>query len=218
MRVYLQTTASNSIVPYDYQHYLTGAIHKWLGINAYHDRLSLYSFSWLQGAKASSQGLEFSKGATWFISAHEVDFIKRLIAGIQEDPFIAFGMQVVSVTIQDTPDFGNQYTFMPASPIFIKRKFDQEDKYFLFDDPQSAQYLTDTLSNKLSKAGLDDPSLLVYFERTAFPARTKMVHYKGIGIRGSHCPVTIHGQPSSLGFAWNVGLGNSTGIGFGSLK
>jgi CRISPR/Cas system endoribonuclease Cas6 (RAMP superfamily) len=30
--------------------------------------------------------------------------------------------------------------------------------------------------------------------------------------------VIIKGTPEQLAFAWNVGLGNSTGIGFGALN
>jgi CRISPR/Cas system endoribonuclease Cas6 (RAMP superfamily) len=32
------------------------------------------------------------------------------------------------------------------------------------------------------------------------------------------CPIIIKGKPETKLFAWNVGLGNSTGIGFGAIK
>jgi len=219
MRAYLQTTANISLLPFNYQHQLTGALHKWLGINGYHDSLSLYSFSWLSGSQVQTGGLNFPKGATWFISSYDIEFIKLLIKGIKEDPTLAYGMSISSIVLQETPSFGNRNVFSPASPVFIKRNVGGSDKFFFFNDEDSSKYLTETLSNKLRKIGVEDNSLLVYFDRTQPDRiRTKKISYKGIDLKGSYCPIIIEGQPSSLSFAWDVGLGNSTGIGFGSLK
>lgn len=44
-----------------------------------------------------------------------------------------------------------------------------------------------------------------------------MVTYRGIGNRANMCPVIIDGRPETKAFAWEVGIGNSTGIGFGSI-
>ena len=49
MRIYLRTTPNDVIVPFDYQQKIVGTIHKWLGNNEIHDKISLYSFSWLLG-------------------------------------------------------------------------------------------------------------------------------------------------------------------------
>ncbi|MGN9307593.1 CRISPR-associated endoribonuclease Cas6 [Enterococcus faecium] len=56
------------------------------------------------------------------------------------------------------------------------------------------------------------------FDRTYYAAKTKLVYYKNIGNKTSICPVIIEGTPEQIAFAWNVGVGNSTGIGFGALK
>jgi CRISPR/Cas system endoribonuclease Cas6 (RAMP superfamily) len=52
MRLHLYLSPNERPVPFDYQHYLTGAFHKWLGANDLHDRLSLYSLSWLYEGRA----------------------------------------------------------------------------------------------------------------------------------------------------------------------
>ena len=49
MCIYLRTTPNDVIVPFDYQQKIVGTIHKWLGNNEIHDKISLYSFSWLLG-------------------------------------------------------------------------------------------------------------------------------------------------------------------------
>ena len=75
----------------------------------------------------------------------------------------------------------------------------------------------------MEKAGLPiDNSLDIEFDLTYLKKCTKKFNYK----KGKHvieniaswCPVIIQGKPETKVFAWNVGVGNSTGIGFGALK
>ena len=44
MRIHLKTTANTQPVPFNYQQKLVGTIHKWIGPNSIHDKISLYSF------------------------------------------------------------------------------------------------------------------------------------------------------------------------------
>ena len=68
MRIHLKTTANTQPVPFNYQQKLVGTIHKWIGLNSIHDKISLYSFSWLSGGRKVEDALQFSQGATLFIS------------------------------------------------------------------------------------------------------------------------------------------------------
>jgi len=67
-------------------------------------------------------------------------------------------------------------------------------------------------------AGLTDDTLELRFDKDYPRASTKLVDYDGIKNRASWCPVIMKGKPETKLFAWNVGLGNSTGIGFGAVK
>jgi CRISPR-associated endoribonuclease Cas6 len=71
---------------------------------------------------------------------------------------------------------------------------------------------------KLRKAGLSDEDANISFQKDYPGAKTKIIHYNNIGNRVNVCPVVIEGSPEQIAFAWNVGVGNSTGIGFGALK
>lgn len=51
MRLHLKLSANSQPVNFNHLPVLAGALHKWLGPNSEHDGLSLYSFSWLQGAR-----------------------------------------------------------------------------------------------------------------------------------------------------------------------
>ncbi len=219
MRLHLKTTKALELVPFNYQNILTGVLHKWIGKNIEHnDRLSLYSFSWLNGGKYMKQGLSFGQGAYFFISVHDQLLLKRIVKGVRECPDIAFGLIVNELIIQEDPRFDREHKFIAASPIFIKRRIDGHEKHYEYKDEGSSVLLTETLKNKLRKANMDDTGISVQFDMNYNNPKTKVVYYNKIGNKANICPVVIKGSPEQIAFAWNVGVGNSTGIGFGSLK
>ena len=218
MRIILNLTKNQQLVPFDYQSKLVGRLHKWLGKNEIHDGMSLYSFSWLGEGKAKDKkGLNFPNGTTWTINSHDVDFLKTIVQNVQIDNEVAFGIFVNGVTIQEDPYFGSEHTFRVASPVFIKQRIGEAQKFFYHNDAESGSLLTKTLQNKLRKAGLEDNGVNVSFVADYPNAITKMITYKGVQNKASICPVHIKGSPEQIAFAWNVGVGNLTGIGFGSL-
>jgi CRISPR-associated endoribonuclease Cas6 len=218
MRIHLRITKNRSIVPFDHIPILVGSLHKWLGENEWHNQMSFHSFSWLKGAAKGNNGLYFPTGAEWFISSHDLAFTKRLILGIQNDPTINYGLSVNDITIQQDPEFKESHSFTLASPVLIKRKDGEKTRHFLFSDKESDNFLTETLTTKLEKAGLHSSGVSVSFNKDYHSPKTKLVNYNGIGNKASVCPVTIKGTPEQIAFAWNVGIGNSTGIGFGALN
>jgi CRISPR-associated endoribonuclease Cas6 len=218
MRLNLKLSANTEAVPFSYQTNLTGAIHKWLGENEFHGAVSLYSFSSLQGGEVVGNKLGFRQGTSWFISAHNRDFIRQIVNGIFESPEIAYGIKVIEVSILEDPDLSQTECFDAASPIFIKRKMeDGHEKHFTYLDPEADALLTETLRTKLELAGIIDNDLQVSFDTSYKKAKVKLVKYRKFENRCSLCPVIIKGKPESKLLAWNVGLGNSTGIGFGAI-
>lgn len=99
MRIHLKTSQNTIPVPFDYQQKLVGTIHKWIGSNSIHDKISLYSFSWLNGGRKVEDALQFSQGATMFISFYDESIIKVIIRTILEDPEMFCGMFVTDITI-----------------------------------------------------------------------------------------------------------------------
>lgn len=220
MRLLLKLNANRTPVEFNHLHILAGALHKWLGPNDEHNGLSLYSYSWLQGGRMRSQGLNFPQGAQWHISALDNDFLTRSIQGIFRDPGIRWGMRVEQCEILPPPafpDFG-EVRFLCSSPVFVKRTLpDREEKHYLYTDPESDRLLTETLQHKLRAAGMSEEGVSVRFDRDYPKARTQKVMYRQIGNMANYCPAFVRGSAEQLAFAWTVGLGNSTGVGFGSL-
>ena len=219
MRLYLKLSKNSNAIPYNYQHLMTGCIHKWLGkSNLEHGQISLYSFSWLQNTRSSPKGLWLTTDSYAFINFYSGEVTKKVVKGILSDPELFNGVLVTDVMLKDTPDFREKETFVVASPILIKRSQDDKEKHYTFSDDESNLFMTQTLQTKLEQAGLSKENISVRFDDTYSNPKTKLINYKGIKNRANLCPVVIEGSPEQIGFAWNVGIGNSTGIGFGALK
>ncbi len=218
MRIYLNLTPNSKTVPYTYQRNLVGTLHKWIGKNEVHDDLSLYSLSWLSGGKGYKNGLEFKTGACWYISSPNTDLIKKIISGIQEDPTVAYGMRVNEITIKETPLFPNPHRFYLDTPVFVKRRVGDKDVHYTFQDKDIDNLMTETLKSKLREAGKNIDNISVKFDKSYHHPKTKLIQFKGINNKANYCPVVLEGDPEAIAFAWDVGIGNCTGIGFGALQ
>lgn len=216
MRLYFKLTPNKELVPFDYMHNLVGVFHKWLGKNELHDSISLYSLSWLKGGRQNKHGLDFKEGAVWFISAYDELLCKNLIAGAFEEPDFFCGMKVTDVMIQENPSFEKSKKFILASPILIKHFDGKLLKHRTFEEEDTNQIMTDILITKLKKTNIN-PEVSVRFDLSYEKAKTKLVKIKNINNKANMCPVIIQGNPEAITFAWNVGIGHSTGSGFGAL-
>ena len=219
MRLHLRTTPNIEPIPFNYQRKLTGVLHKWLGANnEEHGETSLYSFSWLQYTQSDEIGLNCKKGTSFFISFYDVQRLKEVFANIRTEPEMFCGMFVKDIVIEDTPDLTQQEQFSLGSPILIKRPVNGKIAEFYYDNPESGKLLEETLRTKMKLAGIpDDDTLNIAFDLSYAKKKTKLVWYDNISNKANMCPVIIKGSNMTKQFAWNVGLGNSTGVGFDSI-
>jgi CRISPR-associated endoribonuclease Cas6 len=218
MRIHLRTTPNKELVSFNYHHKLAGMLHKWLGKNDLHGNPALYSFSWLLNAKTTENGLNFPAGARLFISFYDDIYLEQVVKSILNDTEMCFGMNVMDMTVEENPDLTNKTLFQCASPIFIRRYEEDKDIHYTYENKESGKFMRETLFRKMELAGLSkDENLKISFDASATNVRTKIIDYKGVKNRVNLCPVIIEGKPETKVFAWNVGLGNSTGIGFGAI-
>jgi CRISPR-associated endoribonuclease Cas6 len=219
MRLHLKLTPNTEPIDFNYQHKLTGVLHKWLGQNELHDKISLYSFSWLRGYVATSNdGLFFPKGAHWFISFWEKEYGKDLIQGIVSEPDLFKGLKVDKVQVKDEPDFDNVDHFRVASPVLVRKVRDDKTREHLsYNKEEADPLLKRTLNTRIKAAGLDVGDFDIGFDRSYQGARTKLVHYKNNKLVSSLCPIKVKGSPELKRFLWTVGAGELTGSGFGAI-
>jgi CRISPR-associated endoribonuclease Cas6 len=229
MRLHFTISPNTESVPFAYQHRLTGVFHKWLKQNELHDKISLYSLSWLDGSRRIRDRLEFPNGAKWFVSFYEDEYVEKLVNGALANPEMFCGMSVERIEQQTTPDFGTRYCFKVASPVFVKGKQLPDGKpphHYLFNEPEADALMTATLVHKMDAANREasetrftdgDKQVKVGFDREFANPKIKLVRIKDIDHKASICPVIVEGTPEAVRFAWNVGIGNGTGSCFGSL-
>ena len=220
MRLKLLLNKSNKTLPFNYQPILTGALHKWIGKNNdIHENASLYSFSWLQNVNTNSKGIITNDNTSYFYSFHDELLAKNVLKSIINNPKIYEDLSVRDVMIQETPNLSNIKKFYVSSPIFVKGQNDEgKTIHYSFNDKQSEDLMTKTLKTKLEIAKIDSSNLNVKFNQSYPKAKTKIIDYNGIKNKVNICPIEIEGNQEQKAFAWNVGIGNSTGIGFGSIK
>tara|TARA_R110002124_G_scaffold172942_2_gene340496 strand:+ start:519 stop:1178 length:660 start_codon:yes stop_codon:yes gene_type:complete len=218
MRLHLTLTPNTEPVPFNYQHQLTGALHKWLGQNDLHDKISLYSFSWLRGnAERVEGGLNFPNGAKWFISFWEEEYAQQLVKGILNEPSVFKGMNVTEVQIQENPEFGTSNYFKVASPVLLRMNLDDGSrKHLITTDEKASELLNERMKSKMLQANLNSRVEIRFDEKYLNP-KTKLVDIKGTKLKTNICPVLIEGDEEALKFAWNVGVGELTGSGLGAL-
>jgi CRISPR-associated endoribonuclease Cas6 len=220
MRIILRISSNTTLVPFDYQAKLVGCVHKWIGPdNDQHGNISLYSFSWLYDSIVRRGSLDFPNGARMFISFYDSGILKAVIDSIQSSPAMFCGMEVRSIDMTDYPDFTRRDYFYCASPVFIKRRLDSgETRQYNFNDADAGKYMRESLLTKMRQAGLEDDNTLdIRFDTSYAKKKLKLVNYHGVGNKASICPIIIHGKPSIKRFAWDVGIGSCTGIGFGAI-
>jgi len=105
-----------------------------------------------------------------------------------------------------------------------QRRDDGSREYLLFGEERADSALTRTLRAKMdaAKLGVNPKDVQVRFDRGCDEAGTKLATIKKGGHeiqhKGSVCPVIVEGPPGAARFAWNVGIGELTGSGFGALK
>lgn len=226
MRISIKTSPSSQIIPFNHQHLFIGVIQKWFGPNDFHSTTSLYSFSSLMGGTIANGGLVFKNGAEFFITCWNDEQAIMLFKGVRQLPDMFCGLRVEEVVICNTPDMNEKTHFQLGSPIFIKRtEFENNRKaypYYMYDNEVSNALLEETLRTKMEKAGIPNEPFSIRFDTSYRNKKTRKADYMSKGhsvtIRASICPVIIEGSVLVKEFAWSVGLGSSTGIGFGALK
>jgi CRISPR-associated endoribonuclease Cas6 len=223
-RIHLQLVASGRLIPFAYRHVFAGRVHAWIGShNPFHDARSLYSLGPLQGGRGTPAGIHTTKGEalSWHIGSWEAPLLIQLLEGITESPELAFGLRVVEARLALAPVFSSHVRFRPDSPILLRsRRPDQTVAHITYQDAQADDLLTKSLQNKLRHAGLTDTAAqtTARFVRETGEGRTKLIPIKNIQNRASLCPIEIEGPPEASRMAWVAGIGNGTGVGFGSLQ
>jgi len=229
MKLKIEFTKNTEPVPFTYVGNLNGYLHKVLGSNnEYHDDISLYSTSFLHEGKISKNKkyLDFPHGATWYVSSPDSKFIGNFVNNIYQNTSFAFGMELHSVEVQESEitNEGEYYLFHTMSPILLKqRDFEtRKNVYFTYEDDvkTTSDLMKSIILKKAEKACIDikGEDFDISFNYEYEHKKIKWITIKTVNNKTSVCPVFIRtAKPEVADFIHAVGVGHSTGSGFGFL-
>jgi CRISPR-associated endoribonuclease Cas6 len=206
----------NNIIPIVNQKELNSYIHKCLGINnEYHDSFSDYAISSIQGGKLNNNNmLSFENSVPYIIiSSENFQFISQIIMGIESNKFNLFDMTFKNFEFND---FKVNQTFdkiITISPILLKKN----NKKITFTDKEWVNVLIEQTKAKLKHKGIIDDTFNIEI-RNVNKAKEKMIYVGNTFNPCSMISLKVYGKKETRKTIYNMGFGNSTGCGFGSIK
>jgi CRISPR-associated endoribonuclease Cas6 len=230
MKLKIEFTKNTKPVPFTYMSNVNGYLHTIIGRNnKYHDKLSHYSTSFLHGGKITKdkKHLDFSNGVVWYISSPDVNFLMNNIAvNIDNHPDFIYGMKLNSINRINVMDFDEQkeHIIKTKSPILLKWYDNKTKKNFYYtyesDDSITSQMMKNIIIKKAKLMGknLNSNDFDIKFNREYEGKKIKWSSIKNIHHKTSVCPVKVKANDKDiLNLIYDLGVGHSTGSGFGFL-
>ena len=222
MRIKIKFSKNTGDVPVHNQAILNSYIHKCLGVNnVYHDAKSDYNISHLYGGKLNVETnmLSFEDGGYIVISSKDSEFINKILIGVINNPILTGGMSFAGVDHMSEQFVNGWNYFATLSPFIIKKYVEKSVYSFvtLKDEDFEGQVKT-YLLNKISK--IDAKLDLSDFD-VKIPVndkhKVKRILVKNVINSGNLCHISIHTNKKVAELLYNIGIGQSTGSGFGTI-
>jgi CRISPR-associated endoribonuclease Cas6 len=189
--------------------------------NEYHDNKSNYCISHLYGGKLNPDNISLSFPNGGYITATSSDgvFLNKLLIGVINHPNIIHGMTFAGVDYINETFIDGWNHFATLSPFIIKKNIDKQTyKFVTLNDDDFALEVKNGLLNKLSKL---DPSLDLSDFDIRIPKhpshKVKRILVKNVINTANQCHISIHTNRKVAELIYNIGVGQSTGSGFGTI-
>jgi CRISPR-associated endoribonuclease Cas6 len=221
MRLKLLLSGTESELPINNQHIVNSFIHRSIGKdNEYHNTKNDYSISSLQGGKwiKDTGNITFKDGGYITISSLNQEFLDKIIPGLLTTPFYddikVSGLELIG------ENFVNGWNYFVTLSPFIIKKYSSKKEYGFntMHDDNFEQTVKQYLINKISKI---NPKLDLSDFDVKIPQhdkhKTVKVIVKNVKNIGNSCHINIHTNKKVAELLYNIGIGQSTGCGFGTI-
>jgi CRISPR-associated endoribonuclease Cas6 len=221
MRLKILLSATNKELPINHQHLVNSFIHRALGKNnEYHDAKSDYSISPLQGGTwiKGTKNISFKNGGYITISSLDEKFINNILLSLYSTYFYE-DIKVNGIEFVDEQFYNGWNHFVTLSPFIIKKYSSKKDYTFhTIDDEGFEVTLKDYLINKITKINpkLDLSDFDVKIPYHVNHKKVKVVVKNVVNI-GNSCHININTNKQVAELLYNIGIGQSTGCGFGTI-
>lgn len=210
-------TDNKIIIPFNNQKELNSFIYRTLGDNnPYHDRFSDYSISSIQGGRMHDKdNLIFDKVNPYIqVASENMKFIGDLINGLSKKEYTYFNLQFDRVEFLDFAVNNRFDVIFTISPVIVKNE--NGIKVSVTDD-NFLSLLKKNCIDKLRHKGIEDDTFDLVI-RHKEKAKQKMIMVGDIFNICSQVSFYVCGKPNTRKTLYNLGLGGSTGSGFGAVK
>lgn len=212
---------TDKVLPFNNQHALNGVIHTILGKdNKYHDSFSHYSVSSIQGGKMSQdkKGIIFKDEPYIIVSSLETSFINNFLIGLTKQISLNscdfYGLKLKRFETTDLVPHTEYDVIITNSPILIKNK----DGFKLTCKNDGwLQAVKDNCIKKLFHSGIVDETFDIKVQNPE-NLKQKTIMVGAIFNPCTSAILTVYGKKNTRKTLYSLGIGNSTGSGFGSVS
>lgn len=208
-------------LPFSNQHLVNSYIHKCLGNNnMYHNSKSDYNISFLMGGKMNEdkKTLYYNNNAYIIVSSLNTEFLNNLLIGIINNQ--NFGELTFSTVDYINETFYDGWNhFRTLSPFLIKEYTDKKNYTFLtINDNDFKNKVKEYLIKKLIKIDsslkMNDFDVII----NNHPGhKIKKILIKNVINHANMCHISIFTNKKVAELLYNIGIGQSTGSGFGTI-
>lgn len=213
-------------IPASNQKEVNSYIHRCIGENnVFHDAFSDYCISSLQGGKLNpaTNMLEFDRKPyiLFLINPKSKNFeiYNKLLTGVYSQKNKLFDMKYYCVASFDYKVMPKYDKIYMASPILLK-KYDKENKKTIkvtCKDDGFIELLKANCINKLKHNGIVDETFDIVL-RNPEKAKQKLIMVGDVFNPCTMASFLVYGKKETRDTLYSMGLGNSTGSGFGMIK
>lgn len=221
MRIKVLLSPTNKELSIQNQSIINSFIHRAIGPNnPYHDAKNNYSVSSLQGGKwiPNTKNISFKSGGYITISSLDKKFIDNILVGLYTTPFHD-DISVNGIEFIDEQFYNGWNHFATLSPFLIKEYSSKKEyKFLTLNDDNFETKLKSYLINKISKINpkLDLTDFDIKIEDKS-KGKVKKIMVKNVINHANQVQLSIQCNKQVAELLYNIGIGQSTGSGFGTI-
>jgi len=227
-------------LPWNYPDYLRGMFYEEIkkgdlkvarfvhedGFQLEGKRYKLFTFSLLYPThkEIRPNGIIMWDKANWFFSSPIPGIVEAFAMGISMEGQVRIGRircDIERIEVMPAPMFSEEMIFRTLSPIVAstgQRRGDKFSKVFLHpDDPDFRRVLAENLVRKYKALFGEEPEGEIEIEPHE-PYKSRLFNVSGTNVRGYEMRLKLKGDPILIKLAYEAGLGERNGQGFGMIS
>lgn len=214
MRIKITFEGGGKKLPSHNQHMVNGFIHSCLGDNnEYHDSKNTYAVSMLNGGKLYKHGIfSYDYKANIIVSGDAI-FLSKIVDGVMKLGNFN-GMKLLNIEFIQEELFNGINHFATLSPILLKR---DNKRFATLNDDDYQNLLESQIKSKVRSILPDEDTSNIHVFVNKNGSKTKLVKLRDVKNIGNVHHLSIECNKKVAELLYRVGIGQSTGAGFGTI-